>query len=351
MKNLVIGNAAIDGILGREVIAEVREHSITLKYNQHTIEIPVKDGPIRAGGKYTAEISFCEALQSYPFSEQFGGGGYLSATTLRRIAKGEIFYLDISTPSLDSSVPGTSLADKLHSTGINPYFLSARPMPFNIVLGERADKIIVKSRLGGSTFGEYHAYLINALINGCQGILFNSLKDNALVELAVNGARAGKTLVGVITNSLDPDFVLERVVPHCICQFNYDEFGYVVNPNHKVVGDEETRIEGAFEGIYRIRKDFHSTNHIYVTLGRNGVLCSNSDGIHHVRFKDEVLEKIQPVVNQNPKSNCGAGDGHASSVFNDELSGLPITEIASRACITAVRYLGYTGKLTQKDFV
>jgi len=350
MKKLVIGNAAIDGILAREVSVVIRDNSIILDYNGHRIEIPVRDGPIRAGGKYTAKINFWEALQSFPRTEQFGGGGYLSATTLRKISDGSVYYLDISTPSLDTSVPGTSLADRLQSINIHPYFLGARPIPFNVVLGDRSDKIIVKSRLGNTTFGVYHHYLVNALVADCQGILFNSLKDTALVELAVDSAN-GKTLVGVITNSLHPDFVLEKIIPNCICQFNYDEFGCIVNPDHKVVGDEETRIEGAFEGIKRIRADYNPRAHTYVTLGRNGVLCSENSEIYHVRFKGEVLEKIRPAVNQNPASTCGAGDAHAASIFNDEVSHLPITEIAQRACIIAVRYLGYDGTLTETDFV
>ncbi len=348
-KRLVIGNATIDGILDKEVFVEVREHNVVLRYKNSEIEIPVERGPIKAGGKYTAARSFCEEVQKFPKTEQFGGGGYLSAVLLRKISDAQIYYLDISTPSLDTAVPGTSLANKLQSMNIHPYFLGARPVPFNIVLGERADKIIIKSPLGNTTFGEYHPYLVNALINGCQGILFNSLKDHSLVELAVNGAK-GKTLVAVVTNSLDPDFVLERVIPFGVCQFNYDEFGYVVNPDHKVIGDEETRVESAFEGIKRIRADYNKKDNVYVTLGRNGVLCADSSGIHHVRLKEGVLERIQPIVNANPASNCGAGDAHAASVFNGELSRLPVTDIAQRACITAVRYLGYDGKLSQADF-
>ena len=351
MKKLVIGNACIDGILCSDVSSDVRENSVLLEYGGKGVEIKVEGGPIKAGGKYTAKEDFCHALQEFSRIEQFGGGGFLSVSTLRKITDDELFYLDISTPSLDTSIPGTSLADRLDSMKVNPYFLSAKPMPFNVVLGKRADKIVLRSRQSKPVFGEYCNYLIDALMQDCDGIMFNSLKNVSLVEKVIDSALNGKTVVGVITDSLDPDYVLEKLVPNIICQFNYDEFGYIVNPDHKVIGDEDTRIESAYEGIKKIRRDYHGNNHLFVTLGKNGVLCSNESEIYHVRLKDESLEKIQECVNKNPTSTCGAGDAHGASVFNDEITRLSVREIAQRACAVAVRYLGYNGKLSKVDFV
>jgi len=340
-KQLIVGNAAIDGIIGKKVHVKIGKYNVTLNYNGHRLKIPVEKGPIHSGGKFTATIDFYQKVHDMSRIEQFGGGGYLSSTVLRKISEHELFYLDISTPSLDTSVPGKSLADRLQSMNTNPYFLSARPLPFNIVIGKREDKIIIKSRLGTTTFGEYHAYLVNALTKSCDAMLFNSLKDEGLVDLLMKSPK--KTKVGVITSSLDPDYLLEKVIPNCICQFNYDEFGYVVNPDHKVKGDENTRIESAVESIKRIRKDYNQHDHIYITLGKNGVLCSDNSKVYHLKLKDRVLEEIQKVVIENPASTCGAGDAFGTGATWALLQGFSLPEALRAGSINAASVVGTIG--------
>jgi len=350
--DLVIGNTTIDAVLGDDVDVEILGHSVTLKTaGNKNLFIPVQCGPIAPGGNYTAKVDFYNELQNFPRTEQFGGGGYLSAVMLSKISDDKVCYLDISTPSLDMSVPVTSLANKLESMGIESYFLNCMPIPLNIVLGKRSDKIVIKSRLIKTVFGKYHPALVNELINDSRGILLNSVKDESLVELVLNSDKKEKTLVAVITKSLEPDYALRRVVPNCICQFNYDEFGYIINPEHDVIGDEETRIESAIEGIKRIRADYNKKDSMYVTLGKNGVLCSDSNYVYHVRLKDEFLEKIDEAVNKNTASTCGAGDAHAAGVLNEELKRLYVLEIAKKACAVAVSYLGFKDILDDNSFI
>ena len=351
-KLLVLGNAALDGIVNKEVFVNIHSDDVFLSYDNERLKLSVVGGPIKPGGKYNAMGCFREQVVGLPFDEQFGGGGYNSVMALKKITTDDVYYLDLSTPSLDSVVPGTSLANRLSASGIFPCFISARPMPFNVVLGSRADKIIIKSKVEPPILGEYHYPTINHLMQICDGVLFNSLKEEALVELAVSGTREqGKTLVGCITTSLDPDFVLKKVVPYAVCQFNYDEFGYIMNPDHGIVGDENTRIESAVEGLRKLRMDYGCKQNTYVTLGSNGALCCDGISIYHIKLTDDVLKDIALVVDENPASTCGAGDAHAGSVFYGEVLGMSLLDTAKKACKTALRHLGYDKRVINDDFV
>ena len=230
-----------------------------------------------------------------------------------------------------------------------------RPIPLNLVFSEssdgRSDKIIVKSPLKTDVMNQYTRQKAADLIGKAYAVLFNSLKDENLASIVLDESRKNGLLMGVITTSLDPDYVLKQVVPYCVCQFNYDEFGFVVNPNHKVEGNENDRIESAIEGIRNLRKGHSARQNIYVTLGKNGVLCSDTFGIYHVRLKDEKLTEINDTVKFRDESTCGAGDAFAASVFRYEmLQSVSVEQIAKLACRDAVRYLGYSGEVRDWDF-
>ena len=129
------------------------------------------------------------------------------------------------------------------------------------------------------------------------------------------------------------------------------------------------------ECIDRIRRDGISQHDIHVTLGRNGVLVSNTDGIYHIRLVPDRLEAVQENIGKRKsdglrkyrngeisqddyireyvKGTTGAGDVYAATVFFHEtrMGKMDLVEVAALSCMNAIKYIGYRQPLGFKDFL
>lgn len=333
-----------------------REFSFEKDGKKRIIQI-ADEGPISKGNKYLTKELLNPFLQVIPMDKIWGGGGYNSLEELVNIKDSTdeelaLLYIDPAMPSWDAEQKTDLLSDKLAEKGVESYFLGLGHMPVNIVDGRRDDKVIFKSPIEYNRIQRYHKQLIDSVVRDSSIILLNSLKDEDFAENVVNACReSGVRLVSVITRSLTPEFVLENIIPYGTNIFNYDEFGYIVNPDNKPKGDENSNIEDAIRGMEIIREKYNPTDNIYVTLGKNGVLYCENDDIYQVRLKEDVNSLVNKEILDNEKSTTGAGDHFAGAVAHYESKGYLARETAMRATMNAVRYLGYEKPLDMElDF-
>ncbi len=350
-KVLVVGNATIDAYL-KSVSYQIKDNTAHLKDENSGIETKIECvEELRSGGKHFAKQHLYFALQGFSYEERFGGGGVNSVRELSAIVNWDISYLDMSTPSLDTSKPGRTLAGYLAKLGITPIFLSTRPIPLNLVLGTRHDKIVLKSPLlqqvelweKQSDLQSLLSFIVHGL--GYNAILFNSVKDVSLAEYIVSSI-ADK--MAVITRSLPPDFVIDRVLPFCLCQFNYDEFGYILY--NRVIGDENDRFQAAVEGLDQLRLMRRLQLPVVVTLGKNGALIATKRETYHIRLQEDKLDQVQNYLKGRTSQLTGAGDAFAAHSFRAWLLNANSVDIAIAGNIGAVKFLGYKA-LNKDDFV
>jgi hypothetical protein len=213
-------------------------------------------------------------------------------------------------------------------------------------LGDRSDKVIVKSPVKNSTLQESDLHIVHDFLQRYQfqRIIMNSVKDQKIAELVVTQP----WVMAVVTTSLDPGFVKSRIVPSCCTQFNYDEFGYVME--HPIEGDENTNLEAAIQDIERLRMDFHPRYPIFVTLGRNGVLMADENKTYHIKLDPELSPRLQEHIASNPARVCGAGDAFAAHAFLAMKRGASPVEAAINACLHAIKYMGYS-RVRPSEFV
>lgn len=372
MTDLVIGNGTIDCPLEENVRVTYekllgRKYKVTLSRGKNKLEIYGSDGPIKGGGKYTSTTVFhIDAEESGFLSKERrpGGGGVNSLKEISRLldeTKGIKFssfvdYFDLGIPSLFFEGDGRKFLNKiLENEYVRTYFQSRRPLPINILLSnDRKDKVIIKSPIEEVKIYDGNIRTLDDRLEEADSIFMNSVKEEEIARHVVEKARSsnGKKLYSVITKSLDPNFVQKEIIPYGVDIFNYDEFGYVMGyqTNER---DEKERIDIAIENIRKIRTQGLNTRYnIFVTCGENGVLTADQDSIYHIRLKDDVLKKVNDVIERKKGATTGAGDVFAGAVFFYEkfLKEKNIQTLAKKACIRAVKYLGYD-KVSLDDFV
>ncbi len=373
-KILVVSGGITHDATSKNVVAQINSEGDTITLEDKFDEtlgkhqIKTSEGPITAGGKYVADRQLFDLVDKLNMNTTPGGGGFNTVINLQRRSGGsgaQVMYLDLSTPSLDTHKPGRSFYDHLQGLGIEAYFVSARPMPVNIVVSmgsnTRRDKTILKSPMEQvekeKLYTKHHEHIDNVL-SSSDYIAFNSVKEEWLAEKAVaQGRDGGKTVIGVVTRSLDREFVKRVILPSCVVQFNYDEFHYITGDD--IVGDENTRMDAAVEGLKKIR---HLCNghERYVTLGSNGALVDDGKRIYHVKLDEGLGLEVAKYVARLPGATCGAGDAFGAGITLAEYEfrhkGNPTKmPLCLMKCIrgheAALKHLGYERALDPvKDF-
>lgn len=249
--------------------------------------------------------------------------------------------------------PDSLVIEGLERYGIAHHFFGLRPLPTNAVIGSREDKIVLKGpKLERVELDAGQRLLIYRLADSGDAIFLNSAKDTSFVECFL---RNYKPAYFVVTASLEPDFVFEKMLPRGVCILNYDDIAALFG-NDVAHYSDQTKMELALELMKKIRMDrLHIDRNLYVTLGKNGVYCSyGQSSLFHVRLSDEYIEKVRQTVMTNPSSTNGAGDVFAAAVLYNELVGKrkpKVTEIAKKSSTAAVRHIGYGGPLPDSTFI
>ncbi|MBI2657661.1 carbohydrate kinase family protein [Candidatus Woesearchaeota archaeon] len=347
-KTVVVGGSAtLDSLI--QGIVRVNGPRITIEYDNAIEHFDVEDPPIRAGHKHRVSQDIGERTRGLLHRIKPGGGGYNSVTALRRLSSTAELDLDY----VDVSVQDSLVVEGLERYGINYHFFGLRPVPTNAVIGSREDKIVLKGpKLGRIELDAGHRLLIYGLTNSSDAVFLNSAKDKGFVECFLDN---DKPAYFVVTTSLEPDFVVEKMLPRGVCIMNYDDISALFGTDTSAY-DDKAKMEMAFEMIKRIRIDgINPDRNLYVTLGKNGVYCSYGPGsLFHVRLSDEFIEKVRQTAMANPSSTNGAGDVFAAAVLYNELCAkgrFKVTDVSKKASAAAVRHIGYGEPLPDSAFI
>lgn len=350
-KIVVAGNATSDAfILGTTEISEDGS-SVLISSGTKNIDFQVDDPPIRKGHKHRVGQALEERIQGLWHMLEPGGGGYNSVIAMRNCYSQEeleLVYLDVSTPT-------KLVTQKLNVKDVRSHFFCERPVPLNVILNGREDKITLKGpHLGRYSPSRSEMQEAEVHINDSDAVLINSVKDVKYVEGYTEIAQKYNIpLYFVVSTSLDQDFVEKKVLPTGVSIINYDDLIELYS-RRELVNPQE-KMGYALETIRRIRKDgINSDKNIYVTLGKNGVYCSDKDLIFHVRLNDIYLERVQQAISKNPESTNGAGDVFSASIVLQEIlrkESRPITDIAREACEASIKFIGYNRHLPKKAFI
>tara|TARA_Y100000310_G_scaffold167856_1_gene167832 strand:+ start:40407 stop:41513 length:1107 start_codon:yes stop_codon:yes gene_type:complete len=353
---LFIGNMAADVILDPSVDVNIDGSKITLTDEQKTLEIIVDEPDIQAGLKLQAVSDNLGDILSFPYEFLFGGGGYNSVRSIHTPQNLEFQYLDTSSPRVHYGPIQQDAAQSVTIAGATPVFLGKRPIPLNIVLGDRTDKIIIKSGVEQVSFTDAEQREISDYCAQASAIAFSSVKDQYFAESAVQQADR-KVVAANVTTSLDPDFVMEHVLPSVVFQSNADELDYLLTNGERsqIPHEGQDLVNYISREIQSLRSENPPsyTRNMYVTIGRDGVVCSDTDGVYHVRLKDPTLQAIDAVVSKKLASTNGAGDAFFGKVAISEYRNSHqkhVTGIAMDATRNAVEHIGYMTPIPARSF-
>lgn len=363
-----IGQSTIDTYPLFEIDSgDIEPDRVILRCEDNTLEIKIDDPPLSPGSKRNANESFnLDFLEKDNIYKVFGGGAFNSYMGFKRLddyyklifqEKSKITYIDPSNPA---AINGNSINKHINTHGNDYYFGCCWDAKQNIVLCRRSDKKIVKNRtwmidrIPGIVKDN-----IRTLIKESDFVFVNSGRNEEFMSAVmdtVNGE--GKPFYAVITESLTWDFVKDNVMPYGTIISNYDELGMLIEGKRLQEADESDRIDYAFEWIKKIRKDRINTDFdIHVTAGKNGMVLGMVDepeNVYHIKLEHDVSEKIQDYLKDDPgiQGTTGAGDNYSAGLlfFKTRLNTDPLKE-AKMSSIMAIMHLGYSGPVTDSDFI
>ena len=260
----------------------------------------------------------------------------------------ELLYMDVS--NVDPII-----MQRLRNEEIDSHHYVQREVPINLILNYDGDKIVLKGpQLGRVAPLDIQRREAERRIIGSDALLINSVKDPGFVEAYIQIAQKNNVPVYfVVTTSLDWDFVKEKVLPAGTSILNYDELPKLKG-SPQVITNAEAKMEYALDALREMLMNVASNRrNAYVTLGKNGVYCSDGNLIYHVKLNDEYAKRIEQAVLRKPGNMNGAGDVFAAAVVLYEILGKryrTVDDIAKRASIAAIKGIGYRGHLPLKAF-
>ena len=363
---VVGGNATLDYIVDGSIYVQGEKEDTVIVDSQGMVEkFKVADPPIRPGFKHRVNRKLDQDVMELWHCVKPGGGGYHSVTAMQSLPGTENVELDLVY--MDVSEPHVKNIKGLQKYGVKFHFFYQREVPVNAILGWRDDKITLKGpQLDRVEPSNTHIGELEGLLSGSafrvrepvdfpvvNAVLVNSFKDPAYAEqiLRICGEK-DIPLYFVITTSLEKDFVYAKVLPNAVGILNYDEIPAIDGINEKL--DDQSKLELARETIKKIRIDgINSTHPIFVTLGKNGVYCSEgSSSIEHIYLNRSIAEQVNNGGSFKREGTSGAGDVFAAAVtlyrtLNPQIS---VGELARKASQAAIRYIGYSGRLSPSTF-
>jgi sugar/nucleoside kinase (ribokinase family) len=265
-----------------------------------------------------------------------GGGGLGTASSIAYWLASRSIYIDVS-----SAGGAERLFDRI---GVAHRFLGLRPPPRNLVLGMRGNKVVLTSPVSPVLLDREQRAAVASLLERPEWVVINSIKDEPLAELVVQSvrARASCRLAAVLTRSLPPRFVRERILPHCdIVVASFDELSWVLS-------SQRTDLSASRERLEMLRSLVRPRTAVFVTLGREGVLCGDANGFFHVRLASAVACGVDAAIRVRPAHLTGAGDWFVGGVLAGRCSyrwgPMPfhpqVVQDAVAGCIAAIHHLG-----------
>lgn len=344
------GNATLDAhIEGR--VYEIDNQVVVISDGVKRV-FDVVDGPIRYGFKHRTNVDVEQHIRGLWNVLKPGGGGYNTATSIKRRTD---IAINLNLAYIDVSEQDDLITQSLSELGISGYFFGLRPVPVNVILGGRGDKILLKGpMLPRVHLKDEHKETIDDLVHQANGVVINSAKDESLVDFLLQSSISRAVpLYFVVTSSLPSDFVLRRMLPFGTSILSHEDIVSIYGQNPLKLDDAQL-FELSLEYLRKIRSDeVNKGNNIFVTLGPRGVLCLNRDGkIYHVILKEEYKEIVGYSAESRVGSTNGAGDTFAGAVvsLNSSVEKMDIKKIAMRASKASIRHIGYDGPIGYTSF-
>ena len=345
----IVGGATRDSYLA-QCETETDGNTVSVRCGAHSRRLKILDGCADAGGKATLS-ELPAGLLAHASRTEFGGGGVNSCRAFQMVAPGyPLRYLDVS-------LFDPQLSAYLNNPATRVRFLGLRPIPVNAVLGDRGDKVILKSPTPpGVTCLSLERQAEITWLASAKAILANSLRDPAVIARLIyeSGRRRAKVYLGV-TRSLPSDSGIESIASVIIA--GWDDF------SEQIALGVRMDISGGMLAVERLR-ELAPTAALFVTMGREGVLLQTASDCAavHVRLRSGVDSQVQLLVFENPSRACGCGDAFAAGLFAELETGRSylsnvrterprFERAAMSGCASALRWLGYRGPLAESDFV
>jgi sugar/nucleoside kinase (ribokinase family) len=347
----IVGNATIDCYLPQAIIKR-SNGKVEVKCGAQEYEFHPRESA-SPGAKVNVAALPLELLAQGQ-KTVYGGGAFNSYAAFRLIAP-ETRMLYFDTCSADKE-----LEAQLKSATTEVFFGGLHPIPTSAVLGEMSDKIIFKYPLViGQDMEVSAAYLKH--LDGCDAILANSAKDiRSMSHLASRASRRQLRLYVVLTGSLPPDFVNERILPAASCIFiSWDDVMYIGGVRVRKTVDKALHILNCI-------RDRARASMIFLTMGSDGVVVAQTDRATatHVYLDPQarLSAEMQALAADHPAHVCGCGDAFAAGAFADleTRQSLLVEEdnnyprdvrAALSGCAAALRRLGYDGPVSEEEFV
>ncbi|MFH2027997.1 MAG: hypothetical protein ABIJ08_02585 [Nanoarchaeota archaeon] len=312
---IVAGNATIDAFVFDPFTVSDDGINLHVQSDWVTESFRVDDAPVKLGYKHRVNQPLDMKVMGLKHQNRPGGGGYNSISAISELRLNwspHLIYIDVSYAHM-------LITRGLRENGITHHFFEQRPVPTNIILGGREDKILLKGpQLGRVDPDEEHVLTIADLLKGADSMLINSVKDPGFVSQYIEKAKQNNiSLYFVVTTSLDRQFLKDNVFPAGVLILNYDDLWHMHHDKDPNL-DEKEKLELAKETLANIRRDGLSPYNIYVTLGKNGMYCSSpleSDKFYHVELRQQSAKQVKRSVFSNSGSTLGAGDVTAGSIL------------------------------------
>jgi sugar/nucleoside kinase (ribokinase family) len=357
---VVAGNATLDVLVQSQIQHDDKEIELTDSGSGYSVKFRVLDPPITPGHKHRVEHRIDIEVSRLWHKIAPGGGGVNSALGIKKLHD---FGFDANIKYIDVSNQDSRIKDTLLEHGINEIeFFERRAVPYNLVVGGRRDKVVLKGPVLGVYEPRKHDHdIINRFFRNIDGLLINSPKDPRYVEAYLERVLPEKVPVySVITTSLtmrDKDFVFQKLVPQSRAIMNFDELPEIYGLKEKL--SEDDKLKFAAEKLQELRKSVSHTNPLIITLGRHGVYVGKKQSWYHIHIKPDVAELIGLASSAKPESSNGAGDVFAGAfTYYDVMhfererqrSSKDLVELAVRSSEAAIRHMGYHRALPRDAF-
>ena len=345
VKIAVAGNLYLDAYLKGDVI----EHDDFVILSSIGLEakIHILDPPINQGFKHETGIDIEKRIRGMNYELLPGGGGFNTVYSIRKLNGAmDLSYIDVSSPE--------PIATKeLEDSNIDHLFLDLRRPTTNIILCSEYDRTILKGcKFPTGEFEYGHEEDIREKIQGADAIAINSIRDESFAEtLLRHSSNIPKYIM--ITKSLPQDFVRERMLQHGNIFFSCEDFAAFNNYNPLELGKEDFS-ELSLQNMQKMVSDriVPRGKLFFITLGSNGVLCADNDGIiYNIRLEDKYRAELNNSARQNPKSTNGAGDFFAGAAIISDIGRASAIDTAIYASIAATRHIGYQGHMKKSYFI
>jgi sugar/nucleoside kinase (ribokinase family) len=365
---IVAGNGTLDAMLSGDV--QINGSTIIVSSEEGLGEFTVENPPVKPGKKFKTNEDLAEIIISSNLWHRYvpGGGGFNSSRALRELERDnlDIAYIDVSKPN-------KLFAEGLRKLQIyDSHHFWQRDMPTNVVLSYKKDRLILKgaqaraySPLIDHRDQAYHS------IKGKDALLINSIKDKNYVSMYLDIADKEKIPVFYcITSSTPWDFAKENILPNFTIFLNYDDlsetFGWqrIIDRKLNDFGiDPMSDVADRFEDELKMKFASDILNDInllripnnlraYITMGKNGVYCTDDIGSHHVSLTEDYQGIVDESIKANRGTTNGAGDYFfaAASLYSVKSPDLHATDISIKASEVAMRHIGYWGLLPTNSF-